>query len=515
VPDSRTEHSWFSSDLIEILPAAVYVCDASAAVVAWNRRATELWGRTPGRGDTDEKYCGAHKLFRPDGTYLPHAETPMEWVLRTGSTARDQEVVIERPDGSRVTVIVNIAPLFDRRGTLVGAVNCFQDLTAQKHAEIERSQLRDQLHQAQKMDALGRLTGGLAHDFNNLLTTIAGNLELLESRLTDPTALKMLARANDATMRGARLIAQILAFARRQTLDPRPVDLNEIIAKMTETLAHTLGGLVRVEAHCASGLWPASADPTQCELAIMNLVLNARDAMPCGGTINIATENVGAAPLGRLPGQLPGDYVRVAVTDTGHGMSEEVLARVFEPYFTTKEPGKGTGLGLSIMQGMVTQLGGHVAIDSAVGKGTSVSIFLPRAVPEAAVESARASPDARGSGRILIVEDDPDVLSFLVDALNTLGYDAVTVPDSASALSVVEQGEPIDAVLSDLEMPAMSGMELLARLREIRPGLKGMLVTDDADAVEQPQASLPLLRKPFHVAALAEQLRTLFQPEMR
>jgi PAS domain S-box-containing protein len=252
--DPRHGQNWFSSDLIEILPAAVYVCDAEAVIVACNRRATELWGRTPKLGDTDEKFCGSHKLFRLDGSFLPHRETPMEWVLRTGDAARDQEVIIERPDGSRVTVLVNIAPLVDESGKLIGAVNCFQDLSAQKDAEKERALLREELLQAQKIDALGRLTGGLAHDFNNLLTAISGNLELIERRVTDPEARRMLARASDVTAQGARLVAQILAFSRRQNLDPHPVDLNEIVLRTTETLAHTLGGGTAIKTRCASGL---------------------------------------------------------------------------------------------------------------------------------------------------------------------------------------------------------------------------------------------------------------------
>ena len=250
MPDPRG-HDWFSSDLIEILPAAVYVCNADAVVVAYNRRAIELWGRTPTPGDTDQKYCGAHKLFRPDGTHLPHAETPMEWVLRTGETARDQEVVIERPDGSRVTV-------------------------------------REELLQAQKMDALGRLTGGLAHDFNNLLTTFGGNLELLESKLTDPAALRVLAHATDAATQGAHLVEQILAFSRRQNLEPHPIELGKLIAKMKNMLSRSIGGAISIKTRCERGLWQALADSTQFELAILNLVLNARDAMPSGGTITIA-----------------------------------------------------------------------------------------------------------------------------------------------------------------------------------------------------------------------------------
>jgi CheY-like chemotaxis protein/two-component sensor histidine kinase len=316
------------------------------------------------------------------------------------------------------------------------------------------------------------------------------------------------------TARGARLVAQILAFSRRQNLDPQPVDLNKIILRMTETLTHILGGGTRIETSCAGGLWLASADSTQVELAIMNLVINARDAMPSGGTVTISTENVDAARLDGRQGLRPGDYVRVTVADSGLGMSEEVLAHVFEPYFTTKETGKGTGLGLSMVQGMAAQLGGSIAIDTRVGHGTSVHVLLPRAATDAVkIQSAKSVPALKGSGRILVVEDDPDVISVLIDALGELGYEPMAVSDVESALSLVERGEPLDAVLSDFKMPGMSGVELLTRLREMRPGLKGMLITGNMETTEQLQTPLPLLRKPFHIAALAEHLEALFQPD--
>ncbi|MBO0737103.1 MAG: response regulator [Alphaproteobacteria bacterium] len=511
---SAGQYDWFSSDLIEILPAAVYVCDADGVVVAYNQRATELWGRTPEPGDTDEKYCGSHKLFRPNGTYLPHPECPMEWVLRTGEMARDQEVIIERPDGFRVTVLVNIAPLFDRGGALRGAVNCFQDLSAQKRAEAERTQLREQLLQAQKVEALGRLTGGLAHDFNNLLAAISGNLELLEPKLNDPAASQILARATEAATQGARLVEQILAFSRRQTLDPHPIDVGEIILKMKDTLGRTLGGDVRIEIRCEPGLWPVSSDETQFELAILNLVVNARDAMPYGGPITVVSANVPGVRSGEVAGLRPGDYVRVSVTDRGHGMSADVLQRVFEPYFTTKERGKGTGMGLSMVHGMMAQLGGTVIINSRVGHGTSVSIFLPRAeanLPER--QDADASPPSQGAGRILIVEDEPGVLDFLGDALSNLGYAVFAVKDTDSAVSIVEEDEQLDAVICDYKLPKMTGAQLLARMCQTRPGLKGMLVTGNPDAIEQ--TNFPVLKKPFSLATLAERVLLLLHSKVQ
>jgi nitrogen-specific signal transduction histidine kinase len=279
-PVSRLSSDWFSGDLIETLPAAVYVCNAEAVVVAYNRRAAELWGRAPSAGDNDEKYCGAHKLFRPEGTVLPHSETPMEWVLRTGKPARDMEVIIERPDTSRVTVLVNIAPLFCNDGKLVGAVNCFQDLSAHERAERERARLVEELHQAKKMEAIGQLTAGVAHDFNNLLTAILGNLEMLESRTEETGSLKLLGNAAQSVRRGERLTGQLLAFARKQTLLPKAVDLNHVVADMSNLLQTSIGTMIRFETRTQPGLWPALVDPNQIELVLLNLAINARDAMP-------------------------------------------------------------------------------------------------------------------------------------------------------------------------------------------------------------------------------------------
>jgi CheY-like chemotaxis protein len=232
--------------------------------------------------------------------------------------------------------------------------------------------------------------------------------------------------------------------------------------------------------------------------------------MPSGGTITIASGNVAAAQLGEVAGLPPGDYVRITVTDRGQGMGGEVLERAFEPYFTTKETGKGTGIGLSMVQGMAAQLGGSVVINSRVGHGTSVSVFLPRAEADAAKDQqAEVTPPDKGNGRILIVEDEPGVLDFVSDALRELGYETIAAADTKSALALVEQGEQLDAVLSDYKLPGMTGTELLARLCQIRPGLKGMLVTGNPDGIEQLQTSLPMLKKPFAIAALAEHLRVL------
>jgi signal transduction histidine kinase len=375
---SQLSSDWFSGDLLETLPAAVYVCDADGVVVAFNRRATELWGRTPSAGDTDEKYCGAHKLFRPDGVPLPHHETPMEAVLRTGRPARDMEVVIERPDGSRITALVNIAPLFGDDGKLVGAVNCFQDLSAHKLAEQERVRLAEELHQAKKLEAIGQLAAGIVHDFNNLLAAIHGNLELLTNRTNEARLLVLLRNATRSVERGEGLTQQLLAFARKQELLPKAVDLNQVLVSMNSLLRTSVGSGVSIEMRKQPGLWHALVDPNQIELVVLNLVINARDAMPDGGTVTIETGNVTLNSVGR-PVDLPvGEYVVVSVTDTGTGMSDEVRAKAFEPFFTTKEEGKGSGLGLSMVLGVAQQSGGDVRIRSRAGHGTSIEVYLPR-----------------------------------------------------------------------------------------------------------------------------------------
>lgn len=380
LPNSASQLSsdWFSGDLLETLPAAVYVCDAEEVVVAYNRRAAELWGRAPEPGDTDEKYCGSHKMFHPDGVPLPHHETPMAAVLRTAKPAQDQEVVIERPDSTRITALVNIAPLFGDDRKLVGAVNCFQDLSVIKLGERERVRLAEELHQAKKVEAIGQLAAGIVHDFNNLLAAIHGNLELLTSRTDEDRLLVLLRRATQSVERGEGLTQQLLAFARKQVLLPKAVDLNQVLGSMSGLLQTTIGSRVPIEIRDQSGLWLALVDPNQVELVLLNLVINARDAMPDGGTLVIQTGNVTLTAIGRPVDLPPGEYVVVSVTDNGTGMSDEVLARAFDPFFTTKEEGKGSGLGLSMVLGVAKQSGGDVRITSRVGQGTSIEVYLPR-----------------------------------------------------------------------------------------------------------------------------------------
>ena len=495
-----------------MLPAAVYVCDASAVVVAFNKRAIELWGRTPRAGDTDVKFCGAHKLFQPDGTHLPHDETPMEYVLRTGEPACDQEVIIERPDGSRVTVLVNIAPIFDDRGGQIGAVNCFQDLTVQKQGEQERAALREELRQAQKLKAMGQIMGGVAHDFNNLLTPIIGSLDLLHRRATnDARELRLIDMALQSAERAKTLVQRLLAFARRQPLQARAIDIAGLIMEMGDLIRTSVGPQIKLTFDLGANLPLAKVDPQQIEMAVLNLCVNARDAMPEGGMLAISARSETADrehPLKLDPGR----YIRLSIADTGAGMDEATMARATEPFFSTKGIGKGTGLGLSMVDGLVSQLGGVLALSSKPGAGTTAELFLPvSAELIASAKPAALSPAAAPAiGRVLLVDDEDLVRASTAGMLSELGYEVVEAASAEEALSLLDRIPHIDGIITDHLMPGMTGVDLARAIRVKRPGTPVLLLSGFAEA-EGMQAELPLLAKPFRQSNLAATLAALLQ----
>jgi PAS domain S-box-containing protein len=512
LPESPQSLNWFSRNLIEMLPAAVYVCDADAVVVAFNKRATELWGRTPRAGDTDVKFCGAHKLFQPDGTHLPHHETPMEYVLRTGEPACDQEVIIERPDGSRVTVLVNIAPIFDDRGGQIGAVNCFQDLTVQKQAEQERAELREELRQAQKLKAMGQIMGGVAHDFNNLLTPIIGSLDLLNRRGTnDARELRLIDMALQSAERAKTLVQRLLAFARRQPLQARAIDIPSLIMEMGDLIRTSVGPQIKLTFDLGANLPPAKVDPQQIEMAVLNLCVNARDAMPEGGTLAISarSETVERDHPLKL---IPGPYIRLSIADNGAGMDEATMAQATEPFFSTKGIGKGTGLGLSMVDGLVSQLGGALALSSKPGVGTTAELLLPVSAERIArTMPAAASPAAlQAIGRVLLVDDEDIVRASTAGMLSELGYEVVEAASAEEALSLLDREPHIDGIITDHLMPGMSGVELAQAIRARRPGTPVLLLSGFAEA-EGLRAELPLLTKPFRQSNLAASLAQLLQ----
>jgi len=396
-----------------------------------------------------------------------------------------------------------LAPLRDANGRVDRVLLTSVDLTAMRRVEA-------QLRQAQKMEAIGQLTGGVAHDFNNLLTVVLGNLELLEGRLQDERSMRHLRAAQRAAQRGGKLTQQLLAYARRQTISPRAVDLAAMIAGMGDLLQRSLGGLVQVTTTLDADLWPAFCDPTQLELMLLNLAINARDAMPAGGVIGIAAHNVPAS--GILPPELdPGDYVSIAVIDSGTGMSPAIRDRAFEPFFTTKEPGKGSGLGLAQVWGLAQQFGGSVLLDSAPGRGTTVQVFLPRAAEVAAAEVAPTNcddADRRASGVILVVEDDDDARDIAATFLKQEGFAVWPAASGQEALALLSQGG-ISLVLIDYAMPGMSGAEFARRAREQQADLPIVYLTGNPDALAAEAApdAARVVIKPYTRADLADAVR--------
>jgi PAS domain S-box-containing protein len=382
----------------------------------------------------------------------------------------------------------------------------------------ERNAAEERLRRSQRLEALGQLTGGLAHDFNNLLTVIIGNLDLLQECVgTNPAAADHAARALKAATRGAALTKQLLAFARRQPLDAKVLDINERVAATMDLLRRTLGEEIEVTTALAPDLWPATADPSQLETALVNLAINARDAMPKGGRLAIETANKSIDPsyVAKSFDAAPGDYVMLAVSDTGHGMPPEIVSRAFEPFFTTKASGRGTGLGLSMVYGFVRQSQGHVQLYSEVGHGTSVRLYLPRAAQAAAPAAAEPVPEtmprARTGERILAVEDNPDVRRVVVAQLGELGYDVIEAANGEAGLDILRRGEAVDLLFTDVVMPGgMTGYELARAARALRPDLKVLLTSGFPRTAngDQPAAEFgTLLVKPYRRADLAAKIR--------
>ena len=374
---------------------------------------------------------------------------------------------------------------------------------------LERARVEETLRQAQKIEALGRLTGGVAHDFNNLLMVITGGLDMLDRKSDPGRRQRLMDGMRQAAQRGTGLTRQLLAFSRRQSLHPEPIDLRERIGAMRELLDRSLGGDVHVELDFAPDLWPVLVDPGEFELVVLNLAVNARDAMPVGGTILFKAVN---APDLRN-GELAGDFIRLSIHDTGTGMSPETQARAFEPFFTTKEIGKGSGLGLPQVYGFAKQSSGAVEIHSVIGAGTEITLILPRSDKE---PSPQQSPQAalhheqlrRGSsGRILLVEDDDEVAALVTELLEQLGYQVLRAASATAALGVLAAGRDVDLVFSDVMMPGgMNGVELAHEIRNRRPDLPVLLTSGYADAAEKRAKAegVQLLPKPYRLDELAK-----------
>jgi signal transduction histidine kinase len=412
------------------------------------------------------------------------------------------------------------------REALARGTEELEQLVSERTASLQREMLEREkaeaaLAQAQKMEAVGQLTGGVAHDFNNLLTAVLGSLQMIGKRSDDPQIRRFAENARRAAERGARLTQQLLAFSRRQRLTPEPVDLHGLIAGLSDLLIRAIGATITLDTQLAAALPPAFVDPTQMELVLLNLAINARDAMENGGVLTIAGFALASVPF-ELAEDLPaGSYVAIAVTDTGSGMTAEVQERAFEPFFTTKEQGKGTGLGLSQVYGFVRQSGGAVKLRSAPGQGTTVTLYLPRAATAPAAGTAEATTEPQAPMRhasILVVDDDDDVRDLVVEMLEELGYRVTAAENGRAALDLLSRNCAFDLLLADVAMPGLSGVDVVHAARQIGRAPRVLYATGYADlgAYRPGLEGEDMIRKPYRMADLAARVdRALRAPTKR
>jgi PAS domain S-box-containing protein len=532
--------------LVESAPDAIVVVDAKGIIVMVNSQAEALFGYP-----RDEMIGQDVELLVPEalrGRHIGHRNgfiaRPSVRPMGTGMDLSGQ-----RKDGSQVPVEISLSPLETPEGMLVAAA--IRDITAQRQAQEALRRARDEmedrvrertaeleqanlalqaemadrhkaeqaLYQAQKMEAVGQLTGGVAHDFNNLLTVVMGNLQILANHLrSDALATELIQAAIKAAKRGAELNRTLLAFSRKQRLAPEPVDFNDMISGMAQMMRRTLGEQIRILLKPDEDLPRAMADPAQLETALLNLAVNARDAMPEGGTLTIETATmVFDTHSAELEGDVtPGRYVMLAVSDTGGGMPPEVVARAFEPFFTTKETGKGSGLGLAMVYGFVKQSGGHVKIYSESGLGTTVKIFLPQTPHANDLEAEpAANPAARPTGKetILLVEDEDDVRQLACRVLDVLGYRILQAGDGATALAILDEEPDISLLFTDVVLPGgMTGPEIARQAQARNPALKVLFTSgytgNAVQHLESVGGHVSLLSKPYNIDDLAQMVRS-------
>jgi PAS domain S-box-containing protein len=497
---ARQESNQALVSVIESSPAAVMVLDEAGRVTRWNRSAERLFGWS------EREVLGRPVPIIPDGEEAAWRDTLARWIAGGSDTAL--EVRRRRKDGAVIDVSLSAAPLRDATGRVVGIVGNLVDIT-------ERKLLEGQLRQAQKLEAIGSLAGGIAHDFNNLLTVISGRSHILRSRLEPDSPLRHdLELIEQTAERAGRLTHQLLAFSRKQVLEPRLVNLADTVGQMKRMLQRLIGEDVDLVTASDPDLWPVRVDPSQVEQVVLNLAVNARDAMPEGGRLTLETRNVELdEAFARSHADVqPGPHVLLAVTDTGHGMDAEVQAKIFEPFFTTKGPGRGTGLGLSTVYGIIKQSGGHIFVESEVGTGASFQIYLPRVDRSVAAAAAPSARPARGTETLLLVEDDDQVRALAREALQLSGYSVIEAASPELAIAFVrEHAGRIDLLVSDVIMPGMNGRALADRVLALRRGLKVLFISGyPSSAIAQHgvlDPSTAFLHKPFTPAALARKVR--------
>jgi PAS domain S-box-containing protein len=485
-----------------VVDYAIFMLDRQGRVTNWNSGAERI------KGYSADEIVGEHfsRFYTEEDQRARVPTRALETATREGRFATEGWRV--RKDGSRFWASVVIDPIRGEDGSIIGYAKVTRDMTEQRDAQRRLEETREQLFQAQKMEAIGQLTGGIAHDFNNLLTIILGGADRAERLVGDNERLKrILGNMRYAVKRGETLTKQLLAFARRQTLKPQVIDLHEHLDVVADMMSRSLRGDIAISTELAPDLSPIEVDAGQLELALLNAGLNARDAMPDGGALRILARNLGSRE--RVPG-LDGSFVAISVSDTGTGIPEDIRHRVIEPFFTTKGIGKGSGLGLSQAYGFATQSGGAMTIDSEIGKGTTVTFYLPvaRSLPVKPVKQKGAKRQ-EGRGRILVVEDDPELA---VSLLEEAGYDARRVTTAQSAIEELGSSN-VDAVFSDIMLQGgMNGVELADFIRSKFPGVGILLATGYAEAATGLLAKdFPLIPKPYDESALVGAMAKVMQ----
>ena len=515
---AKVDAALYQRLVLSVVDYAIYMLDEEGHVSSWNP------GAERAKGYTADEILGEHfsRFYTPEDV-----ESQVPW--KALETARTQgrftaEGWRVRKDGTRFWASVVIDPVRGDDGKVIGFAKVTRDLTERRDAQLELEQSQQALFQSQKMEAVGQLTGGLAHDFNNLLAGITGSLDMMKVRLAQGRIGELeryITAAQGAASRAATLTHRLLAFARKQQLDPKAINANRLISDIEDLVRRTVGTNITIETILAAGLWPCYCDGNQLENAILNLCINARDAMPDGGRITIETANSWVDDAGAQQRDMPpGQYVLICVSDTGVGMSEEVRSRAFDPFYTTKPVGKGTGLGLSMIYGFAKQSGGQARIYSEVEKGTTVKLYLPRhrgRVEEGDLtEVARTLPRSEEGETVLVVDDEPTVRMLVGDTLADLGYRGIEAADAASALKVLESDVKIDLLITDVGLPGgMSGKELADSARKSRPDLKVLFITGYAENAAVSNGHLEpgmhVLSKPFPMDTLATRVQSIIQ----
>jgi PAS domain S-box-containing protein len=517
----RTEEETLANDpaayerlVRAIVDYAVYMLDSEGRIATWNP------GAERAKGYSADEIIGQHfsRFYTEEDREAGLPQRALKEAAERGRFSAEGWRV--RKDGSRFWAMVVIDPIFEN-GKLVGFAKVTRDLTEKRDAQLELEKSREQLFQSQKMEAVGQLTGGIAHDFNNLLTGISGSLEMLKTRLAQGRISELeryISAAQGAASRAATLTHRLLAFSRRQTLDPKPLDANKIVSGIEELARRALGPAVTLETIAAIGLWRCFCDPNNLENAILNLCINGRDAMPDGGRLTIETANAWIdEAAARERDMEAGQFVAICVTDTGMGMDVETAARAFDPFFTTKPAGKGTGLGLSMIYGFAKQSGGEVRIYSEVGVGTTVKLYLPRYNGPAEEAAGYTETETQtGSETVLVVDDEAVVRMLVTETLSELGYHPLEAGDTQSALKILQSNARIDVLITDVGLPGgMNGRQLADKARETRCDLKVLFITGYAENAAvgngRLEPGMHVLSKPFAMDQLSAKIRSVLE----